>query len=130
MSVIEDRMYYGLKKVISDNTNLTAFSEFDTVRGAEYVYIENTSIESILPGAGSSTFVGEFNIDYITNNKNKRTVRSNESKLLECLAYNTEYQTSTTHYYFNGVVVDIEHGEDDDQFEFRVFYQLTHTKVS
>jgi len=128
MSVLEDSMFYGLKKMISDKTNISAYSEHDTARGYDYVMISLDDIETTLPGAGSSTFVGTFSVDYITNIKNQRTVRNNKSKILEALADNTEY--GTPHYYFNGEVQTIEQGEDDDEYVFRVVYNISHMKVS
>lgn len=130
--VLEDRMFKGLKKALSDNTNLPAFSEPDSTSRAEYIYITNEDMETIVTGNnGSNTFRGTFNIDYITNNKNKRTVRNNESKILETLADNNYFRASNTHYYFNGEVLNMERGEDeDDRYIFRIVYQISHTKVS
>ncbi len=130
MSVVDDKMYYGLKKMISAVTNLQVFSEHDTVRGSEYVYVSLEDVETILPATSASTFVGTFNIDYVTNNKNQKAVRSNKSKLLEALADNTEYRGTTDTLYFNGEVQNIEQGEEEDSFEFRIAYEISHTKVS
>jgi len=116
--VLEDRMFKGLKKVISDNTNISAYSEHDTVKSSEYVYISNETYSTTAPNAGSSTFIGQFNIDYITNNRNQRTIRNNKSKLLEVLADNNYFQTSTISYYFDGEVLDVEHGDEDVEYEF------------
>lgn len=128
--VLEDRMYKGLKKVISDKTNLSAFSEHNAVKGVEYVFITNEDMETTLPGAGSSTFVGVFNVDYYTNSKNMRTVRNNKSKLMETLADNDFYRSGTTDLYFNGEILSIEHGTEDDDWVFRIVYQISHTKIT
>ena len=130
MSVLDDKMYYGLKKMLSDKTNLKAFSEHDTVRGSEYVYITLTDMETILPATGASTYVGTFNVDYISSNKDKKAVRNNRSKIAEALADNTEYRSATDTYYFNGEVLNTEQGEEDDSYEFRLVYEISHTKVS
>ena len=130
MSVVDDKMYYGLKKMLSDNTNITAYSEHDTIRQREYVYVTLDDVETVLPSAGSSTYRGVFNIDYITNSKDVRKVRNDKSKLLEALAENTEFNTATTHYYFNGEVQTTEPGDEDEDYEFRIVYEISHTKVS
>jgi hypothetical protein len=127
--VLQDRMFYGLKKVISDNTNISAFSEHDTLKGVEYVLITNGDLETGTPGTGSSTFVGVFNIDFYTNNKNQRTVRNQMSKLTETLADVNHYQTATISYFFNGQILNTDKPDEDDKFAFRVVYQITHEKV-
>lgn len=129
MSVVDDKMYYGLKAMLSANLNIPVFSEHDTVRGSEYLYVTLDDLETTLPATGASTFIGDFLIDYITSNKSPKAVRNNKSKLLEALAGNTEYRPSDETYYYHGEVQTIEQGEEDDPFEFRVIYQITHTKV-
>lgn len=127
--VLQDRMFYGLKKVISDNTNISAFSEHDTIKGVEYVLITNEDLETGTPGTESSTFIGIFNIDFYTNNKNQRTVRNQMSKLVETLADVNHYQTATISYFFNGSILNTDKPEEDDKFAFRVVYEITHEKV-
>ena len=127
--VLEDRMFYGLKKVISGNTNLSCFTEDEKGRGSEYILVSLSDIESVSPNAGSSTFTGVFNVDYITNSKNLRTIRNQKSKVIETLADNNYYQTSTVSYYFNGTILNIEDGIEDDPYQFRVVYEISHTKV-
>jgi len=68
-------------------------------------------------------------VDYITNSKNLRTIRNQKSKVVETLADNNYYQTSTVSYYFNGTILNIEDGIEDDPYQFRVVYEISHTKV-
>jgi len=130
MSVLNDKMFYGLKKMLSDKTNITSYSEHDAISGVEYLLISNATLSTVSPNAGSSTYVGQFNIDYYSNSTNKRIIRNQKSKVVEALADNVFYHTTSTHYYFDGELIDVEDGEDEDEYLFRIIYNIKHTKVS
>ena len=129
MSVLQDRMFYGLKKTISDNENIFVVIEEETTTSSEYVRISLDDLDTTAPNAGSTTFVGTFNLDFYTNNKDARIVRNLKSRLVEVLGDNTYNHTTTVHYYFNGEVEDTEDGTEDDDYEFRIIYTISHTKV-
>jgi len=129
MSVAET-MVYGLKKAMSDATNLPFFSEGDTLRGLEYVFISGGIGETIDSNAGSNTFVAQYFLDYRSNSKDARTIRNNKSKILEAFADNTYFHTATVHYYLNGRVISVEDSEDEeDGYLFRITITISNTKV-
>ncbi|MBT7082550.1 MAG: hypothetical protein HN929_14010 [Chloroflexi bacterium] len=131
MSVLEDKMLYGLQKMLSEQTNITAFREVDSVKGVEYIMISSEDIETESSVAGSSTYIGQFNIDFMSPKRDDKYLRNKKSVIMEALADNTYYHTATTHYYFGGLILgkDQEPGEDD-KWLFRYTYEISHTKVS
>ena len=132
MSVIDDKILYGLQKMLSDNTNITVFKEPEAVKGVEYIFLSLEDMATTLPGAGSSTYVSIVNVDFFTNMSNPRKIRNYKSKIVEALADNNYSHTTTETYYFNGTVGTIEPGDEDetDDYIFRIPYNVNHTKVS
>jgi hypothetical protein len=129
-TVLDGRMYEGLKLMLNANSNVSAFSEHETAKGSSYYYISNVSMPTGSLNLGSSTFIGTFNIDFITNNRDPEVIKNQKSKLMEVLADNNYYRTSTVTYFFNGKIIDIVPPDEDDTFAFRAIYEITHTKVS
>ncbi len=128
--VLYNRMYKGLKLMINSKSNFDAFTDSETPRGAAYYLISNEDIVTGSPGTGSSTFIGLFNIDFYTNKIKDTFIKDNKSKILEILADNNHYSTSSITYYFNGNVLGVEAAEEDSPYAFRVKYEITHEKVS
>ena len=128
--VLYNRMYKGLKLMINSKSNFDAFTDSETPRGAAYYLISNEDIVTGSPGTGSSTFIGLFNIDFYTNKIKDTFIKDNKSKILEILADNNHYSTSSITYYFNGTILGIEDGIEDDPYAFRIKYEITHEKVS
>jgi hypothetical protein len=129
-TVLDGRMYEGLKLMLNANSNVSAFSEHEITKGSSYYYISNVSMPTGSLNLGSSTFIGTFNIDFITNNLDPEVIKNQKSKLMEVLADNNYYRTSTVTYFFNGKIIDIVPPDEDDTFAFRAIYEITHTKVS
>lgn len=128
--VLYNRMYKGLKLMINSKSNFDAFTDSETPRGAAYYLISNEDIVTGSPGTGSSTFIGLFNIDFYTNKIKDTFIKDNKSKILEILADNNHYSTSSITYYFNGNILGVEAAEEDSPYAFRVKYEITHEKVS
>ena len=86
MSVLDDRMLYGLQKMLSEQTNITAFREVDSAKGVEYIMISSEDIETESSVAGSSTYIGQFNIDFMSPKRDDKYLRNKKSVIMEALA--------------------------------------------
>ena len=128
--VLDNRMYAGLKLMINTHSNIDAFSDSDTPRGPAYYLISLEDLNTGSPGTGSSTFIGTFNIDFYSNKRLPAYLKNNKSKIIEILGDYNHYSTSSITYFFNGNVLGVEKGIEDDPYAFRIKYEITHEKVS
>jgi len=128
--VLDNRMYAGLKLMINTYSNFDAYSETEKPRSAAYYLIANEDLTTGSPGTGSSTFIGIFTIDFYSNKRAPAFIKGNKSKIMEILADYNHYSANSITYYFNGNILSLENGTDEDPFAFRVRYEITHEKVS
>ena len=127
--VINDRMVYGLKYTIFTYSNLSAVYYDETVKDSEFVQISRDDFYVDEVGAGFSSYVGVFNLDFYTPKNDERFLENRLSKIHEALTENNHYQTADTYYFHGGTVLGVEDPDEDDKYKFRITYQLSHSKA-
>jgi len=128
----QDRIVFALQKLIQESSAWQCF--YLKPHGAECLVFTPAVELQLAKTTGGTVYRYTVTIDVYTASAagaDRADLLQQVANIKRILNDNTHYQTSTTNYYFDGVVDGIEYDwNDDEEWKARITWSGTHEEVT